>query len=51
MHGDELNVIEIIRQLLRLIHPRTLSRTLLAVPIVNVFGFLNESRYLPTGRT
>jgi predicted deacylase len=50
VHGDELNGIEIIRQLLKLLHPRTLSGTLLAVPIVNVFGFLNESRYLPDRR-
>jgi predicted deacylase len=50
IHGDELNGIEIIRQVLGLVHPRTLSGTILAVPIVNVFGFLNESRYLPDRR-
>jgi predicted deacylase len=50
IHGDELNGIEIIRQVLGLIHPRTLSGTILAIPIVNVFGFLNESRYLPDRR-
>lgn len=50
IHGDELNGIEIIRQLLHTVHPRTLAGTILAVPIVNVFGFLNESRYLPDRR-
>jgi len=50
VHGDELNGIEIIRQVLGLVHPRTLAGTILAVPIVNVFGFLNESRYLPDRR-
>ncbi|HET6663108.1 MAG TPA: succinylglutamate desuccinylase/aspartoacylase family protein [Acidimicrobiales bacterium] len=50
IHGDELNGIEIIRQVLRLLHPRSLAGTVLAVPIVNVFGFLNESRYLPDRR-
>ncbi len=50
IHGDELNGIEIIRQLLRLLHPRSLAGRILAVPIVNVFGFLNESRYLPDRR-
>jgi len=50
VHGDELNGIEIIRQVLRLLRPRELSGTVLAVPIVNVFGFLNESRYLPDRR-
>ncbi len=50
VHGDELNGIEIIRQLVRLLRPRELAGTVLAVPIVNVFGFLNESRYLPDRR-
>jgi predicted deacylase len=50
VHGDELNGIEIIRQVLRLVHPRSLCGTILAVPIVNVFGFLNETRNLPDRR-
>jgi predicted deacylase len=50
VHGDELNGVEIIR---RLLQQKSLSRmkgTLLAIPIVNVHGFLNQSRYLPDGR-
>ena len=50
VHGDEINGVEIIRRLLR--HP-TLGRlrgTLVAAPIVNVYGFLAHSRYLPDGR-
>ena len=50
IHGDELNGIEIIRQVLAQVRPRELGGTILAVPIVNVFGFLNESRYLPDRR-
>jgi predicted deacylase len=50
IHGDELNGIEIIREVLRTVHPRTLRGTIVAVPIVNVFGFVNESRYLPDRR-
>src|SRR5947207_15431778 len=50
IHGDELNGVEIIRELLRLLRPRELSGTVIAVPIVNVFGFVNESRYLPDRR-
>jgi len=50
LHGDELNGIEIIRQVLQRLRPRELSGTVLAVPIVNVFGFLNESRTLPDKR-
>jgi uncharacterized protein len=50
VHGDELNGLEIIRRVLGLVRPRQLSGTLLAVPIVNVFGMLGETRYLPDRR-
>lgn len=50
VHGDELNGIEIIRRVLRRLDPRSMAGTVLAVPIVNVFGFINESRYLPDRR-
>ena len=50
IHGDELNGVEIIRRLLRLKILRSVHGTLVAVPIVNVHGFLNQSRYLPDRR-
>ena len=50
IHGDELNGVEIIRRLLRLKALRSIRGTLVAVPIVNVHGFLNQSRYLPDRR-
>ncbi|MFE8072671.1 succinylglutamate desuccinylase/aspartoacylase family protein [Marinobacteraceae bacterium S3BR75-40.1] len=50
VHGDEINGVEIVRRLLRLSGLRHLRGTLLAVPIVNVFGFLQQSRYLPDRR-
>lgn len=50
IHGDELNGVEIIRQVLSECSPRRLAGTLVAVPIVNVFGFITESRYLPDRR-
>lgn len=50
IHGDELNGVEIVRRLLRHLDPRSLHGTVIAVPVVNVFGFLGESRYLPDGR-
>lgn len=50
IHGDELNGVEIIRQVLEQIKPEKLRGTLLAVPIVNVFGFIEQSRYLPDRR-
>lgn len=50
IHGDELNGVEIIRQVLEKVKPETLRGTLFAVPIVNVFGFIEQSRYLPDRR-
>lgn len=50
IHGDELNGVEIIRKLLSELNPHRLAGTILAVPIVNVQGFLLESRYLPDRR-
>ncbi|MDA1100320.1 MAG: succinylglutamate desuccinylase/aspartoacylase family protein [Proteobacteria bacterium] len=50
MHGDEINGVEIIRRLLNLSSLRRLRGTLFAVPIVNVMGFVTQSRYLPDRR-
>lgn len=50
IHGDELNGVEIIRRLLKQKQLNRLQGTLIAIPIVNVYGFLNNSRYLPDGR-
>ena len=50
IHGDEINGVEIIRRLLKLKTLASIRGTLLAVPIVNVHGFLDQSRYLPDRR-
>lgn len=50
IHGDELNGVEAIRQVLERVDASKLHGTLLAVPIVNVFGFIHQSRYLPDRR-
>lgn len=50
VHGDEINGVEIIRRLLRLPSLSRMSGTLIAVPIVNTFGFINQTRYLPDRR-
>lgn len=50
VHGDEINGIEIIRQIR---HTKAIARlrgTLICVPIVNVYGFFNHTRYLPDRR-
>lgn len=50
IHGDEINGVEIIRRLLRLPLLDRIKGVLLAVPIVNVHGFIHQSRYLPDRR-
>jgi hypothetical protein len=50
VHGDEILGVEVVRRVVS--HPalRDLAGTLLAVPIVNAFGFINHSRYMPDRR-
>lgn len=50
IHGDELNGVETIRRLLKRKALRSIRGTLIAIPIVNVHGFLDQSRYLPDRR-
>ncbi len=50
VHGDEIQGVEIIRRVLAALHGIELRGTILAVPIVNSFGFLNHARYMPDRR-
>ncbi|MCW8092613.1 succinylglutamate desuccinylase/aspartoacylase family protein [Alteromonas sp. ASW11-130] len=50
IHGDELNGIEIVSRLIKSKSIERLRGTLIAVPIVNVYGVLAQSRYLPDRR-
>lgn len=50
IHGDELNGVEVIRRLLQQTALKRLRGTLIAIPIVNIHGFLDRSRYLPDRR-
>ncbi|OSP54678.1 succinylglutamate desuccinylase/aspartoacylase family protein [Pseudoruegeria sp. SK021] len=50
VHGDEVIGVEIARRLMRAPSLDNLKGTLLIAPIVNTFGFLNHSRYLPDRR-
>lgn len=50
VHGDEIIGVEIIRRLANRPSLDTLRGTLILVPIVNGYGFLNRSRYLPDRR-
>ena len=50
IHGDELNGIEIVRRLLASDTFKLTRGTLIAVPMVNVYGMLTQSRYMPDRR-
>ncbi len=50
IHGDELNGIEIIRRLRKLSILKKLQGTIIFAPIVNVYGVMTLSRYLPDRR-
>jgi predicted deacylase len=50
VHGDELNGVEIIRRLLKVSRLKRLRGTLIAAPVVNVYGFIGGTRYLPDRR-
>lgn len=51
MHGDEVNGIEIVRRILGEKIPNKISRgSIVAMPIINVYGFINFARYVPDGK-
>lgn len=51
MHGDEVNGIEIIRKVLDSDIPKKMLRgSIIAMPIINVYGFINFSREVPDGK-
>lgn len=51
VHGDEVNGIDSVRRILNELKERPLERgTLVAIPVLNVFGFLAMKRELPDGR-
>ncbi len=50
VHGDEIVGVEIIRRLLKLKILRQVHGALIAIPLVNPYGFINRTRYLPDRR-
>ncbi|NYG54329.1 succinylglutamate desuccinylase/aspartoacylase domain-containing protein [Nocardioides perillae] len=50
IHGDEAVGVEVVRQVLADLDPKALRGTLIALPIVNVLGFMTGDRYLPDRR-
>ncbi|GHM99451.1 succinylglutamate desuccinylase [Cytophagales bacterium WSM2-2] len=50
MHGDEINGMEIVRRIIDLGHNRVKRGTVVCMPVINVYGFLNYSREVPDGK-
>jgi len=50
IHGDEINGIEIVRQLIANKINKPKKGTIICIPILNIFGFLNGDRSFPDGR-
>lgn len=50
IHGDELNGVEIVRQFIARKMNKPLTGTIICIPVMNVFGFINMQREFPDGR-
>jgi len=50
IHGNEINGIEIVRQLISKKFNKPEFGMIICIPVVNVFGFLNQKRQFPDGR-
>ncbi|WP_225036705.1 succinylglutamate desuccinylase/aspartoacylase family protein [Winogradskyella sp. SM1960] len=50
IHGDEVNGVEIVRQIIAKGINKPKTGTTICVPVINVFGFLNMDRKFPDGR-
>ncbi len=50
IHGNEINGIEIVRQLISKGFNKPKKGTVICIPVVNIFGFLNQTRQFPDGR-
>ncbi|WP_166960486.1 succinylglutamate desuccinylase/aspartoacylase family protein [Yeosuana marina] len=50
IHGDEINGVDIVRQIIAKNINKPKRGTIICMPILNVFGFLNSSRSFPDGR-
>lgn len=50
IHGDEINGVEIVNRVIAGLDPKKMKGTLLAVPVVNLHGFVAGERYLPDRR-
>ncbi len=51
IHGDEVNGVELLRRTIDMkLYDGLISGTVIVIPILNVFGFINFSREVPDGK-
>lgn len=50
IHGDEVNGVEIVRQLIAKGINKPKCGTVICIPVINIFGFINLKREFPDGR-
>lgn len=50
IHGDEVNGVEIVRQIIASGYNKPSRGTVICIPVINVFGFLIQKREFPDGR-
>ena len=50
LHGDEINGVEIIRRIIDRQHNIPDIGTVICIPILNIYGFIHFSRFVPDGK-
>lgn len=50
VHGDEVNGVAIVRDIILKNFNKPVRGTIICIPVLNVFGYLNQSRKFPDGR-
>lgn len=50
LHGDEINGVETVRQIIVRKINKPERGTIICIPVINIFGFVNKSREFPDGR-
>ena len=50
LHGDEINGIEIVRRIIEKGYNQPKIGTVICIPIINIYGFIHFSRYVPDGK-
>ncbi|PZE18244.1 succinylglutamate desuccinylase [Putridiphycobacter roseus] len=50
IHGDEINGVEIVRKIVANGYHKPQKGMVICIPVINIFGFLNQTRQFPDGR-